>query len=800
VGEQRGKGWSSPGRAERGLVVVLLATFAAFAVLSMRVKNPTFDETAHLAAGVSYVQTGDFRLNPEHPVLPKLLAGVSARAAGAVVDTTGEAWRTGEQWDVGREVIYGPGVDWQRIVFAGRLPMVLLGLGLGALLWLWTRAMLGPAAAAIVLVLYAFSPSFLAHTRLVTTDVPLTLGVVGAAACLWRAWRTGSVGWTVAAAAFVAGTMVTKFSAFSYGPVWVLLAVLPSARRPWRAGLAHLGVFLLAAFVLTELAVSVCYGFAGDWTTIRALGMTGRGVTLESMTLLRRIPFEVMASIPWPSADFARGMKDIILFTEAGHPVYLLGRAADAGTWWSPLLTLGVKASLPFLLLALAGIGVALGRRAGRTRELLFVLAPPALVLATNVAANLGLGVRHLLPMFPFLMIAAARPFAGGGWPAGAGALLGVLALLFWHAVGTAAAFPHYISWFNEVARFTGGGARYLGDSNLDWGQDLSAAAAELRTRGVKHAVNCYFGTASPFVEGLDWQLLPPTQRPQDRDPWKAMDDQGEQWLLMSATNLQGIYYRAPGGGAPHPWLDGIEPRVSVGGGTILLYEISKEAEAQRGLARMYSRHGMREESEMALRRAFGQEKYDLDSRRRLAEIALARGDVREAETLMHMAPNPDVEMLLALASLRMNDGRTQEALTTYENSIMVFPTDPELKNAYAWQLQELGRDLDLALRLASDAVEWDPGDPYFRDTRGMVNLARGDVGDALADLDAALLLPGGDLPEIRWHRVEVLVQVGRAAEALAAAREIAARGDVADELRGEIEIWLLEVDLELDH
>ena len=40
----------------------------------------------------------------------------------------------------------------------------------------------------------------------------------------------------------------------------------------------------------------------------------------------------------------------------------------------------------------------------------------------------------------------------------------------------------------------------------------------------MKHAVNCYFGTASPFVEGLDWQLLPPTQRPQDRDPWKAMD------------------------------------------------------------------------------------------------------------------------------------------------------------------------------------------------------------------------------------------------------------------------------------
>ena len=112
-------GWS-----ERLFVVSVLAVFAALAVLSMREKNPTFDETAHLAAGLSYVQTGDFRMNPEHPVLPKLLAGASATLTGARISTDSRAWRRTEQWDFGREALYESGVGWREIVFAGRLPMV----------------------------------------------------------------------------------------------------------------------------------------------------------------------------------------------------------------------------------------------------------------------------------------------------------------------------------------------------------------------------------------------------------------------------------------------------------------------------------------------------------------------------------------------------------------------------------------------------------------------------------------------------------------------------------------------------
>ena len=55
-------------------VAVLLLLVALFlqSLLSMRLLSATFDETTHLPSGYVYLTTGDFRLNPQHPPLPRL--------------------------------------------------------------------------------------------------------------------------------------------------------------------------------------------------------------------------------------------------------------------------------------------------------------------------------------------------------------------------------------------------------------------------------------------------------------------------------------------------------------------------------------------------------------------------------------------------------------------------------------------------------------------------------------------------------------------------------------------------------
>ena len=70
--------------ARRALGVLLLATVVGLGIfrshLGTQLDSFTVDEPWHVVAGTSYVRSGDFRLNPEHPPLAKLWVGAAMPA------------------------------------------------------------------------------------------------------------------------------------------------------------------------------------------------------------------------------------------------------------------------------------------------------------------------------------------------------------------------------------------------------------------------------------------------------------------------------------------------------------------------------------------------------------------------------------------------------------------------------------------------------------------------------------------------------------------------------------------------
>src|SRR6185436_15895222 len=86
-----------------------------------------------------------------------------------------------------------------------------------------------------------------------------------------------------------------------------------------------------------------------------------------------------------------------------------------------------------------------------------------------------------------------------------------------------------------------------LGDSNLDWGQDLPLLAAWQRAHPDENLYLGYFGQADPAHYGIRARRLP-TSDP--RVPGTELPTPGERaTLAISATHLQGIYIW-------NPWLD----------------------------------------------------------------------------------------------------------------------------------------------------------------------------------------------------------------------------------------------------
>jgi hypothetical protein len=64
------------------LVIALIAAAIVRSSITTSLDSFTFDEAYHVGAGASYIQTGDFRLNPEQPPLTKLWVGAYVSLLG----------------------------------------------------------------------------------------------------------------------------------------------------------------------------------------------------------------------------------------------------------------------------------------------------------------------------------------------------------------------------------------------------------------------------------------------------------------------------------------------------------------------------------------------------------------------------------------------------------------------------------------------------------------------------------------------------------------------------------------------
>jgi hypothetical protein len=117
----------------------------------------------------------------------------------------------------------------------------------------------------------------------------------------------------------------------------------------------------------------------------------------------------------------------------------------------------------------------------------------------------MNIGVRHLLPAFPFTFILVSEQIVkviqkfGQKFrqPAAIGILrMGLAALLAWQAYSVLRIHPSYLAYFNEAAGGPDGGWRYVNDSNLDWGQDVKRLAQFVEEHKITGIHADYFGPA----------------------------------------------------------------------------------------------------------------------------------------------------------------------------------------------------------------------------------------------------------------------------------------------------------------
>ena len=534
------------------LLAGALLVYGALAVSSMRTKSAVFDETAHLPAGYTYLKTRDFRLNPEHPPLVKELAALPLLWIEPRMREASTAWQQRRQFEFGDRFLYRWN-DGDRLLFWGRLPIVGLGAVLASAVFLWTRSRFGIGPAAIALFLSVLSPELLAHGQLVTTDLAIALfmflSVIAFRAVTERVTltRVGLAGLAVGA------SFATKFSALVLLPtlailsLWVALSRAPLTLAPGRmraravtGAVPKLAVLALSAAAMAGVALAFV------WATYAFESRLANDAELERTILWWRIepetPFlagavrTARASGLFPDA-YLYGLVYALRSTNS-HPAFLCGQISDQGWWYYFPVTFLIKTplALPAILLLALLVRGRPGPRLGP-----FVWVPVLVYVAISVTQNLNIGHRHLLPIYPFLFVAAG--VAGATLATRYGRWV-VLALCAWYGGSVLRVHPHYLGYFNELAGGPSGGWRYLVDSNLDWGQDLKALKQWMDDHGVGRVKLSYFGTADPDYYGLRCEMLPGYGVIR-REGVVVRDVRAGELVAVSATNLQGVFLSA---------------------------------------------------------------------------------------------------------------------------------------------------------------------------------------------------------------------------------------------------------------
>jgi hypothetical protein len=278
----------------------------------------------------------------------------------------------------------------------------------------------------------------------------------------------------------------------------------------------------------------------------------------------RDAPRITVLGVKLPPHTFFSGLETVLAHNEGGHPAYLLGELSDKGWWYYFPVAFGTLTYAALLLAMGLGLGLAVWRARRWKGGVLWLalLLPPVLYFGVSLTSHINIGLRHLLPVYPFLYLLTAAAVVTA-LPVRAAAAAACL-LLGVQAAEAASVHPHYLTFFNTFAGGPKAGPRYLLASNLDWGQDLKNLKIFLDDNHLDSVCLFYFGYASPSYYGIKERYLP---RSWDKDERERMDCIG----AISVTLLHDLYI-PPGS---YEWLRRRTPLGTVGN-SIYIYDLRK--------------------------------------------------------------------------------------------------------------------------------------------------------------------------------------------------------------------------------
>lgn len=512
------------GKKHQLLVLFLLAVILVQAASSIREKSMVWDEDMYLRFGYKYLKTGSVRHGYDHAFAVNTINAIPLLI-----------------YDKPFKGVYNSGLNADEILFNTRFPTILLTIILGVYVYTWAKRIYSPRAGLVALTLYSFSPNILAHGRLATSDLHTTALMFISAYYFWNFMKTKTIKNSVYMGASFGLALTGKQTILFLIPAYGLLVIYDfiNARKQKKMGIngylrdtTHL---IIIAGIAGILIFSAAYGFR----------------------------IENLKQVFWGA---------IIKYTlvDKGESSYLIGKYSDTGFWYYYPIAYLIKTPLPALLM-LIGALVYYKRLVQNPRDEAYLIIPVILLFLFFTRSHLNIGLRYVLPVYPFIHVFTSKMADIG--KASAVKKYVLLALIGWYIICSVSIHPHYLAYFNVLVGGPDNGHRYLTDSNIDWGQDLKGLKNYMDENRIDKIKLAYFGTASIEYHNISYEHLPTNQSSQKQpEGLEIKCGKTNGILAISATTLSGTYLADKN---CYQWLDSYEPVHKIGY-SVFIYNITE--------------------------------------------------------------------------------------------------------------------------------------------------------------------------------------------------------------------------------
>jgi 4-amino-4-deoxy-L-arabinose transferase-like glycosyltransferase len=443
---------------------------------------------------MEWLDEGRYTYEPLHPPLARVMVALGPRLAG--IRSAGQD----NVWLEGNAILYAGGKYARNLALArlGVLPFFILA---SLVVFAWARRLGGAACGVGAVLMFTTLPPVLANAGIATTDMAVTATVALAAYCLIRSLERPSRGCSLALGLTLGLAVLSKLSALLFLPAAALgIALCRRGQRgaPEASPPPDRKTRLRLTYLVALLTVWGGYQFAvGPLVTSNAAPSQSEAAPAPLVERLARADV-------FPAPALFEGLGQLAAKNRAGHKSYLLGEVRNTGWWYFFPVALAVKSPLPFLLLTAAGLlGVWRGSSGLERRRLLEPAGIALAILLVCLPSRIDIGLRHVLPMYPFLAMTAGLGIVTlwRAHQARRSARVLVVLLVAWQLAASARAHPDYLAYFNELA---GDHPEHiLIDSDLDDGQDLDRLADTLRARLIPAESLAYAGSATVAEHGL---------------------------------------------------------------------------------------------------------------------------------------------------------------------------------------------------------------------------------------------------------------------------------------------------------